>query len=414
MFDDVVFLHDGEVTYHGPVKQLPPHFDTLGFPCKANFNPADHVMFTLQKEPAKELERIKAEWARSNLNAEVVAAVDKVRQKATESSSSTSGLRSLGSVSSVGVGFCRSLIMLTRRETRGTLRNKGSLGARFGMSIFLALLYAWLFAGSGKNGNTTCGVKTAFDAGHCSADFQAHYGTLVSLAISAMMGSAQPVLLTFPNERPVFLREYAGKQYGVVPYFISKTFVELFVVLISQVLTFVVAYPIMGLHGNFALLVIYGWVLGIASSSLALVIGCGVAAATKAIQLAPLALIPQMLFSGLFLPVSKIPESLRWVKFICPLKYAISLLTDVEFQYVKDAISDCDSKYSTDCCKVCSNPSPVQQCEIPGQCLQAQLIRAQSVDWDDWLTDLGALIALLIAFRVISTILLWRKGKYVY
>lgn len=32
----------------------------------------------------------------------------------------------------------------------------------------------------------------------------------------------------------------------------------------------------------------------------------------QAIQLAPLALIPQMLFSGLFLPVSKIPESLQW------------------------------------------------------------------------------------------------------
>merc|ERR1719498_1255172 len=102
----------------------------------------------------------------------------------------------------------------------------------------------------------------------------------------------------------------------------------------------------MGLHGDFVVLVLYTWTLGIASSSLALVIGCGIASAQKAIQLAPLALIPQMLFSGLFLPVQKIPASLRWVKYICPLKYAISLLADVEFQFVRDAIHNCEAKKS--------------------------------------------------------------------
>merc|ERR1719263_2345774 len=103
----------------------------------------------------------------------------------------------------------------------------------------------------------------------------------------------------------------------------------------------------MGLKGSWILLVLYTWALGISSSSLALLIGCSVASAQKAIQLAPLALIPQMLFSGLFIPVSKIPASLRWVKFICPLKYAITLLTDVEFQYVKDALNSCESKNTT-------------------------------------------------------------------
>merc|ERR1719253_1218430 len=104
--------------------------------------------------------------------------------------------------------------MLTAREARGTIRNKGVLYARMGMSTFIAGLYAWLYAGSGSAGDSSTGgncvgtsTSTTYNAGSCAGDFQAHFGLLVALAITAMMGSAQPVLLTFPAERPVFLRE---------------------------------------------------------------------------------------------------------------------------------------------------------------------------------------------------------------
>merc|ERR1712187_1014073 len=152
--------------------------------------------------------------------------------------------------------------------------------------------------------------------------------------------------LTFPSERPVFLREYAAHQYGVLPYFISQTFVEMPVVLGTNIVTFVVSYWIMGLHGNIFTMILLSWLLGLASSSLSLIVGCGVGSVQKAIQLAPLVLIPQMLFSGLFIPVEKIPQSLRWVKFLCPLKYAINLLELEEFAYVHQSLAACASEHS--------------------------------------------------------------------
>lgn len=405
MFDDVCFLHDGEVTYHGPVTQLPQYFTKLGYPCKESFNPADHVMFVLQKESQESIRKIKDEWQQSILHKDVADEVERCKHAA--AGNGKSFLRDIGSAR---VGFFRELGLLTKREIRATLRNKGILGARYGMAIFLAGLYAWLFAGSASNGDDknssekNC-VTGNFDATACGSDFQAHYGTLVSLAIMAMMGSAQPVLLSFPNERPVFLREYAAKQYGVIPYFISKTLVEMPVVLVGQIITFLIAYWIMGLKGNMLGLIGIMWALGIASSSLALLIGCGVASAQKAIQLAPLALIPQMLFSGLFVPVSKIPPSLRWVKYICPLKYAISLLGIVEFDYVHTEIEHCMQKlHSQDLCEVAH----------PGAYVQQTGLKNQSVQWDDFWQDLCILLALLVVFRIMSAFLLWKKGKYVY
>mmetsp|Transcript_105347 Transcript_105347/g.187284 ORF Transcript_105347/g.187284 Transcript_105347/m.187284 type:complete len:662 (-) Transcript_105347:55-2040(-) len=402
MFDDVVMLHAGEIAYHGPASDLAEHFNKLGFACPANFNPADHVMFLLQKEDPQRIREVKDSWKQSGFFMDIVKKVDGLQRSATAArpgSSSTAGK----------TGFWRQLSMLTAREVRGTLRNKGILFARLGMTVFLSALYGWLFAGSASLGDKAnqaepnCVVGN-FSYGACSADFQAHFGTLVSLSISTMMGAAQPVLLQFPQERPVFLREYAAQQYGVVPYFISKTLVEMPVVLMSQVVTFLISYWLMGLHGNWLYLVLISWALGLASSSISLLVGCGVASAQKAIQLAPLALIPQMLFSGLFLPVSKIPPSLRWVRFLCPLKYAINVMTIAEFEYVHQSVQDCLASHSTHDCEMM----------IPGDFLRDQLVQNQSIDWDGWGSYLAALLGLLVAFRVLATILLWRKGKYVF
>lgn len=46
---------------------------------------------------------------------------------------------------------------------------------------------------------------------------------IVQVAIGGMFGLAQPTLLSFPQERVVFLREYAAGQYSATAYFLSKS-----------------------------------------------------------------------------------------------------------------------------------------------------------------------------------------------
>jgi len=46
------------------------------------------------------------------------------------------------------------------------------------------------------------------------------------IGINQVMTALFSVLLTFLMERPVFLREYASKMYGIWPYFVSKSVIE--------------------------------------------------------------------------------------------------------------------------------------------------------------------------------------------
>ena len=77
------------------------------------------------------------------------------------------------------------------------------------------------------------------------------------ILMMSMFGTAMPTLLSFPEERPVFLREFSTNHYGTISYFISRlateaiiTFLQI-LVLVSSTLA-VPSYNILlrGAHSN--------------------------------------------------------------------------------------------------------------------------------------------------------------------
>jgi hypothetical protein len=59
-----------------------------------------------------------------------------------------------------------------------------------------------------------------------AANLNSHFGALIMMLMMGMMGTAQQALLSFPTERPVFLREYSTNHYSVASYFLSRLTVE--------------------------------------------------------------------------------------------------------------------------------------------------------------------------------------------
>jgi ABC-type multidrug transport system permease subunit len=198
------------------------------------------------------------------------------------------------------------------------VRNKINLIMRFAVAGVMGALFACIFQGIGGKDETPAGM-------------QSHFGAVCNLMISGMFGALQPILLQFPFERPVFLREYASGMYGSVPYFLAKTIVEIFVTIITSIETYLIAYWIMDLQGNFFCLILVSFSLSMTAASTGLFVGCSVANAQSAQEIAPLCFVPQILFSGIFITNSLIPKWMRWLQYVCALKYAINLGCIVEF-----------------------------------------------------------------------------------
>ena len=430
LFDNVVVLAHGRVAYCGPVPAMGPHYAALGHPCPANYNPADHVMYILQTTSEADLLEsfnlgkpgcyadqglLQNGNGNGNGNGQGNGDGDEAKSggggagggkgaAAATGAAAAADADDTGTESRVS-GFWTQTRWLMRREFRALVRDKASLGARFGMTAFLNLLFGLIFKGAGAaNPSDLVGLQT-------------HFGALVQVCIGSMFGSAQPTILTFPLEAPIYLREYAAGAYGAVPYFLSKMIVELPLTFAQNMLLGVITYFLMEFQGNFLWLVCIFWLNGFFAASVALLLGSAASNTKVAMELAPLLFVPQMLFSGFFIRMDQIPEYMRWGQYLCGLKYSINLLMGVEFGACYDEQKAASftwidlSGQAAPTTKTCATLS-ADAVSIASECTCYQLFEQNDVEWDNWYVSFGVLIALVVVFRVAALITLsWRAKK---
>lgn len=303
LFDNAIFLESGKLIYNGRVKDMNNYFNTIKYPCPNNYNPADHMLFLLQTiEDKNELYMKPKSEKCINLRPEKYA-IEKIDEE-------------------VKCSFKKQIKELLIRELKNIKRAKSAILIRLFVVIFLNTLYALIFLNRG-------------DIDRDDYNLESHFGSLANLSISAMFSAIQPILLTFPIERPVFLREYSSGLYRVLPYFLTKTIIEMVLNLGYTLVMMLLTYWTIGLNGNFLMILFIFWLQGTVGASLAMWLGSLTSNVETAIQLTPLLLVPQILFSGVFLRVELIPSWLRWAQYTCFLKYTINLLTIEEFKDIQ-------------------------------------------------------------------------------
>ena len=179
----------GRVLYQGPRSAMVSYFSQFNYICPNTYNPADFALFLSQRETEDQF--YKSGLFDSNakqaamLTAEILTKAGTVHVNASKFPIKRQST------------ILQQLYHLTKREVFKVRRDKGALIAKFGITIFLNGLYGLIFMNVGAKGDG--------DPDHLNA----HFGVIMMVSISSMFGSAQPIMLALPVERPMFLREYA-------------------------------------------------------------------------------------------------------------------------------------------------------------------------------------------------------------
>jgi ABC-type multidrug transport system permease subunit len=148
----------------------------------------------------------------------------------------------------------------------------------------------------------------------------------------SMFGSAQPALLSFPSERPVFLREYSTSHYSVGSYFLSRFTMEALLTGLQILLQCTITFFMVGFSSNFGIFFGAIYTLAMASTAMAVLLGSAVEDPKLAIEMLPILFVPQMLFAGFFVATDLIPIWLRWAQYLCSLTYGLRILLVEEFE----------------------------------------------------------------------------------
>jgi ABC-type multidrug transport system permease subunit len=90
------------------------------------------------------------------------------------------------------------------------------------------------------------------DQDHTFTGVRNRNGVLFFISAASGFISAQYVILVFPHERPIFLREIGSNMYSVGPYFLGRFIAELPGAIIAPVVFGSIIYPIVGLNTVYA------------------------------------------------------------------------------------------------------------------------------------------------------------------
>lgn len=376
LFDLCIFMKDGVVFYQGPVSNLTSYLSKFGYSCPANYNPSDYVMFLCQVET---MEKATA----SGLLPANEAAAENIRALLSTAPSSptkaiTAGDNEDGYSVQASATFSKQVYLLSARELVDTYRDVASLASRFGITILLNLLFGLIFLGAGAKDNSN------------TENFSAHFGAVTMVSIFSMFGAAQPVMLAFPFQRPLFMREYSTGTYGPVAYFLSKLALELPMTFLQTVVQYIVAFFLIDFQGSFIYEVLAAWGLGAAACSVSVMMGCVLDDVKDVTEMAPLLFVPQLLFAGFFIRTSSIPVFLRWAQYLCSMKYSINLILMTEF-----------------------NPSS-KSCQGENHQACLNVLEENNIKQDDWWIYAILLFVIFLAFRLIGAYNLIRRAKRFY
>lgn len=129
-----------------------------------------------------------------------------------------------------------------------------------------------------------------------------------------MMSAYYNSLLTFDQEWPVFLREYGDKSYSIIPYFFTKTFIEIPFMFIFPILFSAITYFAIGFEDDAEKFFFFCFslcMIVICSASYGMVVD--VVFQKTAHAFGGIIMMPLILFGGFFANAGDYPGYITWI-----------------------------------------------------------------------------------------------------
>lgn len=225
-FGNLIFMKSGRVMYNGAVADVVSFFEERGYPCPDTFNPADWIVVRLpvQHDTTSPKPKTLVCFTQNVAQEDTVEALEKHGFFPTDDRCCVSPNTDEPVVLFNGErwnqekleksSFFQQAFMLISREVNCIRRDPSVLVPQLLQTAFLAAALGIIFFQVGKASPSD------------EAILQSRFGVLTLLGSMTLIGTGQASLLAWPEERPVFLREYMTNHYGVPAYVVAQLVVR--------------------------------------------------------------------------------------------------------------------------------------------------------------------------------------------
>ncbi|CAI2358917.1 unnamed protein product [Moneuplotes crassus] len=316
LFDRLLLLMDGNTIYQGDAQKAASYFETIGFFIPTFSNPADYFLkefFIPYKKEQKDIQKldILIEGYNTRISQDIKKEDEAIKFQDDDEQDIMN--RNTKASPLVELGY------LILRTAKNTYRNPSATNIRITQAIMMVVLITLCF----------------WDLGTSERDINGKVGFIFFLCVSTIFNSMNVVLVLFISERPVFIREYSSKTYGVWSYYLSKSIVEVPFEVIAPLISCLLVYFTVGLTPDFDRFVIFCLVTVsgvLVSTSFGFFIGCLVRDPSVAAQVSLLMYLPFVFFGGFFVNLGDVFTFLRWIQYLSPIRYMMEAFLRNEFE----------------------------------------------------------------------------------
>jgi ABC-type multidrug transport system ATPase subunit/ABC-type multidrug transport system permease subunit len=317
LMDSLLVMTDGHIVYHSSPLLIEEWFQKLDFTFPDIGNPVDYLMDIISSQDERfetkeeQNELLLTSYKQSLLPIEAGEEDEELRHVKTFS---------LG----VWAQFC----FLFIRSCKDTFRSKMLLRAKIGIAVFLSAILDMLF------------YKISDDR----QGIQNRNGLFFMLNVGLFMSGMVQVVLTFPLQRAVFLKEQSCGMYGSYTYFWTKLIPELIPEVLTPALFFVMLYWAVELNTDSydKPLIFLGIciLVHMAGSSVGLFVGCVVSNVDSISAFIPMVFMPNLVFSGFLANLDSIPIPIRWLTYLTPFRYSFASMVQNEYHGITLSCED--------------------------------------------------------------------------
>jgi hypothetical protein len=222
------------------------------------------------------------------------------------------------------------------RDLKFFIRSIDSIIVRIALFAILSALVALMLFEIGTDAIAALTISST-NVTTLDTTLNDYYGAISIMILLGLFGNVERVSVSIPAIRALFLAEHGmARLYGLFPFLLSQVCIELPITLFMSIVQMSISYWIIGFVGNYFVWVLIVFLGSAATSSIGWLICSLTYSPLTALQLVPVIVLPQILFSGLLIDIRLIPPWLSWMEYLCYLKYCINVALINETASLKD------------------------------------------------------------------------------
>ncbi|XP_071829121.1 broad substrate specificity ATP-binding cassette transporter ABCG2-like isoform X2 [Apostichopus japonicus] len=393
-FNRIHLLSLGETVYHGSSENALEYFARIGYICEEHNNPADFFLDTIifnqnnmraiEKNPGLDAAE-NGSVTQTNESLTEIFKKSNAKQELEIESKHLIGNASVGSSGHVQIqkisyttSFFQQLFIVSKRATKNLVRNPFLVIVQNVILFIFAILTGLIYF--------------QMDLTR-SAGIQNRIGAFFFVSMQQVFANMSGMDI-FIQEREIFVHESANGFYRVSPYYFGKVVCDLLPLrLLPTILFSTIAYWMMGLKPEVDAYFIYVFTIVLTSfvaTGIAFALSSTFKERAIATIVSGLIYILSMIFGGVLVNISSLPDWIEWIQYLSLFRYTINALSVNEFV----GQTFCDN--GTAC--------------ITGEMyLESQNIRY--TDWGLWQNHV-ALFCIMLGFFLLAYVQLRRIPKY--